>query len=136
VCVFGRPRLVRSREVELKTLPFDVGQIGSVAPVHARERRSLPYLIRFSKQSQRAYSQKPSLLTALIPAAAVTIGATRERLPGEGELYVGREQDLYPYSPSSIEGVSSESGLPACRFLGNTCGIKSRGYNKLLKKGF
>ena len=47
---FRSSSLVGRRDIELKTLPFGIGEIGRVAPFHAQERRSLSYLIRFSKQ--------------------------------------------------------------------------------------
>jgi hypothetical protein len=44
--------------VGLEGLPFGVGKIGLVAPVHARERTSPNYPARFSKQFRKVNSQK------------------------------------------------------------------------------
>jgi hypothetical protein len=44
--------------VGLEGLPFGVGKISLVAPVHARERTSPNYPARFSKQFQKVNSRK------------------------------------------------------------------------------
>ena len=42
----------------LQTPPFDVGEIGRVAPFHAQERKSSTYPTRFSKQFRNTNSRK------------------------------------------------------------------------------